>query len=40
MEAHWFYDLIYIISSFIDIVFKVMIIYYIGEYIDMRSRKQ
>jgi hypothetical protein len=37
---HWFYDLLYIISNFIDMVFKIGVLYYLSEYIDMRSRKQ
>ena len=40
METHWFYDLIYIVSSFIDMVFKIGILYYISEYIELRKIKQ
>jgi hypothetical protein len=40
MEAHWFYDLLYIISTFVDMAFKVGVLYYLSEYIEMRGRKQ
>ena len=40
MEAHWFYDLVYFVNSLIDMIFKIGVLYYLSEYIDIRSRKQ
>ena len=40
MDSHWFYDLLYIMETFIDMVFRLGLLYYISEYIEIRKIKQ